>query len=421
MLLAVATRPAADGDRLLHRLAATPGAEVLAPAPLSAAASGELVRSLAPDADDEVCRICHARAGGNPFYLRELANRAALRAPRARARGRRPARALEPGACDPPRRRARRRRPVRGALARAGGRDPGPGRSRRARRGDRTARPARPPTEAADALRAAGILSSGPGLAFAHPIVRSAVYEEMPAAARAAAHARAAHLLAADGASDERIAAQLTACEPRSDPWVSEQLAAAGRGALAHGAPAAAIGYLRRALEEPPPAAARAGLLLDLGVAEATAYEPGPAADHLRQAFEAAVEPAGRRRAALLLASLQTQDGQGAEGVELVRRVLDECADDPTLATSVEAQLVNLARFQVSTRPLARDAAARLRERVDAGEDRHGRARDRGRGDGDGRRVRDPGRRAGRPRARAPSSIPRSRWATTPSSSRSAR
>jgi DNA-binding CsgD family transcriptional regulator len=39
------------------------------------------------------------------------------------------------------------------------------------------------------------------------------------------------------------------------------------------------------------------------------------------------------------------------------------------LATFVEAQLVNLARLQASTRPLARDAAARLRERVDAGED----------------------------------------------------
>ena len=65
---------------------------------------------------------------------------------------------------------------------------------------------------------------------------------------------------------------------------------------------------------------------------------------------------------------MQTQDGQGAEGVELVGRVLEECAGDQALAASVEAQLVNLARFQASTRPLARDAAARLRERVDAGE-----------------------------------------------------
>ena len=223
--------------------------------------------------------------------------------------------------------------------------------------------------EAADALRGAEILSPGPGLAFAHPIVRSAVYEEIPAAARAAAHARAAHVLAADGASAERIAAQLVACEPRSDAWAAERLLQAGREALARGAPAAATGYLRRALAEPPPDATRASLLFELGVAEASAYEPGPAADHLREAFEAAADPAERRRAALLLASLQTQDGQGADGVELVRRVLDESAGDRALATSVEAQLVNMARFQVSTRPLARDAAARLRERVDAGED----------------------------------------------------
>ena len=159
------------------------------------------------------------------------------------------------------------------------------------------------------------------------------------------------------------------ACEPRSDPWTSERLAQAAREALARGAAAAAAGYLRRALDEPPPAAARADLLLELGAAEASAYEAGPAVDHLRQAFEAATDPAARRRAALLLASLQTQDGQGAEGVELVRQVLEECADDRALATFVESQLVNLARFQASTRPLAHDAAARLRERVDAGED----------------------------------------------------
>ena len=108
---------------------------------------------------------------------------------------------------------------------------------------------------------------------------------------------------------------------------------AAGRDALARGAPAAASGYLWRALEEPPPAAARAALLLELGVAEASAFEPRPAADHLRQAFDAAVEPAGRRRAALLLASLHTQDGQGVEGVELVGRVLAECAGDRALTT----------------------------------------------------------------------------------------
>ena len=371
VLLAVATRPPSDGDRLLHRLAATAGAEVSAPAPLSAAASAEIVRSLAPDADDEVCKICHARARGNPFYLRELAN--GLRSEHLE-RGPAAADRLADWSPESVTRYVRARvaaLPARArSLARAVailGQDAHAGHAAALARLDSATA-----DTAADALRGAGILSSGPGLAFEHPIVRSAVYEEIPAAARAAAHAQAARLFAAEGASDERIAAQLMACEPRSDQWTSERLTHAGRDALGRGAAVAAAGYLRRALEEPPPPTARASLLLELGAAEASAYEAAPAVDHLRQAFEAATEPAGRRRAALLLASLQTQDGQGAEGVELVRQVLEECADDQALAASVEAQLVNLARFQASTRPLGRDAAARLRARVDAGE--HGAA-----------------------------------------------
>lgn len=368
VLLAVATRPPSDGDRLLHRLAATAGAVALQPAPLSEAASREIVRSLAPDADDEVCRICHTRAGGNPFYLRELAN--GLRSERLE-RGSAAADRLADWSPESVTRYVRARvaavPTAARSLARAVailGQDAHAGHAAAIARLDSEAA-----DEAADALRAAGILSSGPGLAFAHPIVRSAVYDEIPAAARAGAHARAARLLAGEGASDEQIAAQLMACEPRSDPWTSERLAQAAREALARGAAAAAAGYLRRALDEPPPAAARASLLLELGAAEASAYEAGPAVDHLRQAFEAATEPSARRQAALLLASLQTQNGQGAEGVELVRQVLEECAGDRALATSVEAQLVNLARFQASTRPLAHDVAARLRQRVDAGED----------------------------------------------------
>jgi predicted ATPase len=241
VLLAVATRPPSDVDRLLHRLVATAGGEVLAPAPLSAAASGEIVRLLAPAADDEVCRVCHARAGGNPFYLRELASE--LRSERlehgsaaaARLADWSPARvnryvgarvAAVPG-------------PAR-SLARAVAvldQDAHAGHAAAVARLDRTTA-----DEAADALRGAGILSSGPGLAFAHPIVRSAVYEEIPAAARVASHARAAHLLAEEGASAERIAAQVVHCEPRSDAWASERLLQAGREALARGAPAAATG-----------------------------------------------------------------------------------------------------------------------------------------------------------------------------------
>ena len=368
VLLAVATRPPSDGDRLLHRLAATAGAEVLTPAPLSAAASGEIVRSLAPDADDEVCRICHARAGGNPFYLRELAN--GLRSERLE-RGPSAADRLADWSPESVTRYVRARVAAVPAAARSLaravailGQDAHAGQPQRSRNSTATPRK-KPPTPCA----APG--SCRPALGSPSR-TRSSARPSMRRSPRPRARARtlaAARLLAAEGASGEQVAAQLMACEPRSDPWTSERLAQAAREALARGAAAAAAGYLRRALDEPPPTAERANVLLELGTAEASAYEAGPAVDHLRQAFEAAAEPAARRRAALLLASLQTQDGQGAEGVELVRQVLEECADDLALATSVEAQLVNLARFQASTRPLAHDAAARLRRRVDAGED----------------------------------------------------
>ena len=43
---------------------------------------------------------------------------------------------------------------------------------------------------------------------------------------------------------------------------------------------------LRRALAEPPPAAERPGLLLELGIAEATAGQPA-GEDHLREALDA--------------------------------------------------------------------------------------------------------------------------------------
>jgi hypothetical protein len=54
---------------------------------------------------------------------------------------------------------------------------------------------------AADALLTAELLAEGRPLRFVHPLVRSAVYERLAPGARAQAHARAARLLIADGAS----------------------------------------------------------------------------------------------------------------------------------------------------------------------------------------------------------------------------
>jgi DNA-binding CsgD family transcriptional regulator/tetratricopeptide (TPR) repeat protein len=63
---------------------------------------------------------------------------------------------------------------------------------------------------AIDEARAAGVLAeSGTSLGFRHPMIRAALYEEMPAAVRAAWHRDAARALAAAGAGPERVARQL--------------------------------------------------------------------------------------------------------------------------------------------------------------------------------------------------------------------
>jgi predicted ATPase len=62
---------------------------------------------------------------------------------------------------------------------------------------------------AVDEARVAGVLAeSGNSLGFRHPLIRAALYEEMPAPVRAAWHRDAARALAAAGAPPERVARQ---------------------------------------------------------------------------------------------------------------------------------------------------------------------------------------------------------------------
>ena len=146
----------------------------------------------------------------------------------------------------------------------------------------------------ADRLRAADVLAPGSVLEFAHPIVRTAVYESIPPGERALAHAEAARLLERDGADAERLALHLLRSEPGADPRVAALLRAAAAAATGRGDPGAAAACLRRALDEPPPAADRPGLLLELGIALARERSPA-AVPALREAVE--LRRPGRRPA----------------------------------------------------------------------------------------------------------------------------
>ncbi len=121
--------------------------------------------------------------------------------------------------------------------------------------------------EAGANLATASLFSDGPLLAFAHPLVREAVLTDMGERTRRAAHVQAARLLDADGADLDTIAAHLLLAEPMGDEWVLGRLREAAASAIGRGAPDTAIGYLRRALEEPPAPAERVVVKRDLGLA----------------------------------------------------------------------------------------------------------------------------------------------------------
>ena len=312
---------------------------VLAPAPLSEAGSGELVRrELGPRADEDLCRSCHEATGGNPFYLRELV--ADLR-----SEGRRPTvevarsvRSLGAGTVG------------RTVLVRIGrlGLDCdhlaeaiailGPGAP--LRHAATLADLDREAAEvAADRLRSADILAPERKLDFMHPIVHEALLAELPAARRAALHSGAACLLLAEDAPPDRVAAHLLSAEPYGEAWVVDALRAAARQAMARGAPDAAASYLRRALAEPPAADVRLEVLLELGRAEALlpADDAFPA---LREALELAREPAQRARVGQELAHALLSVGRGDSVRALVESMLDDAELDEEVVERLEAHLL---------------------------------------------------------------------------------
>jgi tetratricopeptide (TPR) repeat protein len=194
LLLAVSPTEIRAGNPALSEVLADPLGRVLKLAPLSLVAVNALVReSVSGDADEDFGRACYAATAGNPLLLRELiaslradgnapTAAAAELASRAVSRAvllklvRLPSAAIElahavailgDGA------------ELRHAAALA--------------RIDREAA-----SEAEAALRQAGIFEPGGALRFAHPIVRSAIYDELPLTKRSRGYARGARTLLDD-------------------------------------------------------------------------------------------------------------------------------------------------------------------------------------------------------------------------------
>jgi predicted ATPase len=136
------------------------------------------------------------------------------------------------------------------------------------------------------ALARADMVRDEHPVAFVHPLVREALYQDVSAAERGLAHERAAELLLAAGAADEKVAAHLLLAPPRGDGSRAALLASAARAAAARGAVESAQTYLRRALDEPPAGSERDEL-------EAALADLDPDASQVGRKSEAA--PSQRR------------------------------------------------------------------------------------------------------------------------------
>jgi DNA-binding CsgD family transcriptional regulator len=173
-----------------------------------------------------------------------------------------------------------------------------------------------------DGLAAASILVHDSGHGFVHPLLRGAVYEGIPAARRAALHARAAELLAGRDAEVEKVAAHLLLCEPGSTGIDAfEVLDGAAEKAAERGAADSAVTYLRRAIPEVHDGPARAELLRRLGSAEVALRDPA-SIEHLQQAAELTEVPRDALDISLQLVDVLSIAGQWEATVQVVDAAL---------------------------------------------------------------------------------------------------
>jgi len=301
---------AQDGADPLARLEQIAAGSVVSLAPLSPRS----VRALLTDEfgtapAERFAAACHAVTGGNAFLLRELTQQ--LRADEIGPSEEAAAQVTALGPRSVARAvalRVARLGPAAGELARAAAvlGDGAELRHAAALAGMGLADAA----AAADGLAGIGVFEPGTPLRFAHPIVRTAVHEDIPQADRGLRHAEAARLLAAEGADLDAVCAHLLVCEPAGSPEVVERLRAAAARAVVRGAPESAAAYLRRAVAETADVSLRAVLSHELGRAEKVLGDPS-AAEHLREALRLTGDPAERAAVAPDLGELLVLAGSG--------------------------------------------------------------------------------------------------------------
>ena len=223
---------------------------------------------------------------------------------------------------------------------------------------------------------AVGVLAeSGDGLGFRHPLIRAALYDEMPAPVRAAWHHDAGRALAAAGAPPERVARQMLQAVEGSDStagpideWLLTWLTGAADSLLGQ-APGVAAELLSQAVASSPVGSAQHGWLA--GRLADALYRIGDTAqaEHVViQALEHAVEPGLLVDLHWTLAQCRMRAGVAGESFA----ALDRALAAPGLSARHRARLLVLAARTHSNlgevEEAGRVAASALAAASDAGD-----------------------------------------------------
>ena len=359
----------AQQKSLIAGLAAEASVIALRPAALGAAACAELVRAtLGADPSPAFQDACRELTGGNPLLLRGLLASLAAEGVKGTDAEVPHLRRLTPGSVS---RSVLLQLGRMSAAALAAARAVAVlGTAATAERAGRLAGlDGDASAEAIGALMAERFIEGERALRFVHPLVRSAVYQDLAAPVRQRWHKRAARLLDEEDAASAEVTVHLLAAAATGDAWVVDRLRQAAADARSRGAPDVAIQCLERALAEPPAAGVRGDVLFELGSAQ-TFHAPAAATEHLAEALARTENWPRRGEVTLALSQAIGLCGRFADAAELLQGTIKAAGDDHSpIAVSLQAALLNVARWDLDTRPVLWPILEQLQARAEAGEE----------------------------------------------------
>ncbi|MFA3876654.1 AAA family ATPase [Streptomyces sp. MMCC 100] len=185
---------------------------------------------------------------------------------------------------------------------------------------------------------------------YAHPLLRDAVLSGWPRPRREAVHRAAAEAMLRRGDRVEAVARHLLRTPAVGRSWALRVLRDAVTVAVHDARPADAVGYLRRALDEPLTDDLRQRLLTELGSLEYASADAPAAIARLAEAQHLPAEPRNQVRTAVALGTALAGRGEIRTAMEVLRRTEGRLSGHPGLARTVQTATALLSDEDLATR-----------------------------------------------------------------------